>query len=323
MQQLRKAIGRDPQAARSTPDNDAITPSEPVRIAEAATDTSALPLSEAPPRRRRVHLSWSLRIGGAILLIYILIAVLSFFWTPYDPYEPGAGPGYAAPSLEFLLGTDRLGSDMLSRLMAGTRYDLGICIVAVAIALFFGSILGTIAGYYGGLTDTVILRIVEIFQAFPGILFAMLIVQAVGPGVVNVIAVLSFIGIPDYLRIARAEVRSRRDWQYAEAARLTGNRSWRVAFRHILPNSTGPLLAFTSINAAFVALVIASLGFLGIGLSPETPEWGNMIARGQDGVMTGQWWVSFFPGLAVLGMTGAFYLLGDAVSDLTDPRRRT
>lgn len=150
----------------------------------------------------------------------------------------------------------------------------------------------------------------------------MLVVQVVGPGIVNVILVLSFVHIPDYLRLARGEIRLRRDWQYAEAARMVGNRPWRVAFRHLLPNSIGPLLAFTSINAAFVALVTASLGFLGLGLSPNTPEWGAMIARGQDGIMTGQWWVSFFPGLAILGLTGAFYLLGDALADVADPRRR-
>lgn len=264
-----------------------------------------------------------MRIGLGILAVYVGVALLAMVWTPYDPYAPGIGDGYAAPSLAFPLGTDRLGSDMLSRLMAGARYDLGICLVAVALACVIGTVLGTIAGYYGGVVDIVILRLVEIFQAFPGLLFAMLVVQAVGPGVFNVVAVLTFVGIPEYLRLARAEIRQRRDWQYAEAARLVGNRSWRIAFRHLLPNSLGPVLAFTSINAAFVALVIAALGFLGIGLSPDTPEWGNMIARGQDGVMTGQWWVSFFPGLAILGMTASFYLLGDAVSDLTDPRRRT
>ncbi len=263
-----------------------------------------------------------MRIGIGVLAVYLAVALLSFFWTPYDPLAPGVGDGYAAPSLQFLLGTDRLGSDMLSRLMAGAKYDLGITLVSVSIALTVGTTLGVIAGYYGGVADTVILRSVEVFQAFPGLLFAMLVVKAVGPGIKNIILVLSFVGIPDYLRLARAEIRSRRTWQYAEAARMAGNRSWQVAFRHLLPNSAGPLLAFTSINAAFVALITASLGFLGLGLSPNTPEWGSMIARGQDGVTTGQWWVSFFPGLAILGMTGAFYLLGDAVSDLTDPRRR-
>ncbi len=275
-----------------------------------------------PTQRRRAPLSWSMRIGLALVCIYAGIAVLSFFWTPYDPLSPGIGDGYDPPSRMFLLGTDRLGSDMVSRLMAGARYDLGITVIAVSIALTAGTTIGVIAGYFGGILDTVVLRLVEVFQAFPGLLFAMLVVQAVGPGIINVILVLSFVGIPDYLRLARAEIHARRDWQYAEAARMVGNRPWRVAFRHLLPNSVGPLLAFTSINAAFVALVTASLGFLGLGLSPNTPEWGSMIARGQDGVMTGQWWVSFFPGLAILGLTGAFYLLCDALADITDPRRR-
>jgi peptide/nickel transport system permease protein len=272
--------------------------------------------------RRRPKLSWSMRIGAAVLIFYVAVALISLVWTPYDPLTPGIGDGYDAPSSAFLLGTDRLGSDMLSRLMVGARYNLGITLTAVAIALSVGTTIDVIAGYHGGAIDTVVLRAVEIFQAFPGLLFAMLVVQAVGPGIVNVILVLSFVGIPDYLRLARGEIHSRRSWQYAEAARMVGNPPWRVAFRHLLPNSIGPLLAFTSINAAFVALITASLGFLGLGLGPNTPEWGNMIARGQDGVMTGQWWVSFFPGLAILGLTGAFYLLGDAVSDLTDPRRR-
>jgi peptide/nickel transport system permease protein len=272
--------------------------------------------------RRRPKLSWSMRIGAAVLIFYVAVALISLVWTPHDPLTPGIGDGYDAPSSAFLLGTDRLGSDMLSRLMVGARYNLGITLTAVAIALSVGTTIGVIAGYHGGAIDTVVLRAVEIFQAFPGLLFAMLVVQAVGPGIVNVILVLSFVGIPDYLRLARGEIHSRRSWQYAEAARMVGNPPWRVAFRHLLPNSIGPLLAFTSINAAFVALITASLGFLGLGLGPNTPEWGNMIARGQDGVMTGQWWVSFFPGLAILGLTGAFYLLGDAISDLTDPRRR-
>ncbi len=285
--------------------------------------TVVLDSPKAVARRRRKPRSWwALRIGIGLLAFYAAVALISFGWTPYDPLTPGIGDGYDAPSWAFPLGTDRLGSDMLSRLMVGTRYDLGIAFVAVLISLTVGTTLGTLAGYQGGALDTVVMRGVEIFQAFPGLLFAMLVVQAVGAGIVNVILVLSFVGIPDYLRLARAEIHAKRDWQYAEAARLAGNLPWRVAFRHLLPNSVGPLLAFTSINAAFAALVTASLGFLGLGLGPNVPEWGNMIARGQDGVMTGQWWVSFFPGLAILGLTGGLYLLGDALSDLTDPRRR-
>ena len=154
------------------------------------------------------------------------------------------------------------------------------------------------------------MRAVEIFQAFPGLLFAMLVVQAVGAGIVNVILVLSFVGIPDYLRLARAEIHAKRDWQYAEAARMTGNLPWRVAFRHLLPNSVGPLLAFTSINAAFVGAGDREPRLPGPWPRTERAGWGNMIARGQDGVMTGQWWVSFFPGLAILGLTGGLLSAG-------------
>ncbi|GEP55107.1 ABC transporter permease [Reyranella soli] len=273
-------------------------------------------------RRRRPRSYWALRIGLGLLAFYVAVALISFVWTPYDPLTPGIGDGYDAPSWAFPLGTDRLGADMLSRLMVGARYDLGIAFAAVTIALTVGTVLGVLSGYHGGALDTAMMRGVEIFQAFPGLLFAMLVVQAVGAGIVNVILVLSFVGIPDYLRLARAEIQAKKTWQYAEAARMAGNLPWRVAFRHLLPNSVGPLLAFTSINAAFSALVTASLGFLGLGLGPNVPEWGNMIARGQDGIMTGQWWVSFFPGLAILGLAGGLYLLGDALADLTDPRRR-
>ena len=213
--------------------------------------------------RRRPKLSWSMRIGAGVLIFYVAVALISVVWTPYDPLTPGIGDGYDAPSSAFPLGTDRLGADMLSRLMAGARYNLGITLTAVAIAFCVGTTIGVIAGYYGGTIDTVALRAVEIFQAFPGLLFAMLVVQAVGAGIVNVILVMSFVGIPDYLRLARGEIQSRRSWQYAEAARMVGNPPWRVAFRHLLPNSIGPLLAFTSINAAFVALITASLGLPG------------------------------------------------------------
>ena len=209
-------------------------------------------------KKRRSRSYWALRIGIGLLVFYAAVAAVSFVWTPYDALTPGVGDGYDAPSWAFPLGTDRLGADMLSRLMVGARYDLGIAFTAVTIALTVGTVVGVLAGYHGGPLDIVVMRGVEIFQAFPGLLFAMLVVQAVGAGIMNVILVLSFVGIPDYLRLARAEIRAKKDWQYAEAARLAGNLPWRVAFRHLLPNSVGPLLAFTSINAAFAALVTAS-----------------------------------------------------------------
>jgi len=261
------------------------------------------------------------RIGVGLLAGYLVVAIISYFWTPFDPLGVG-GDVLVKPGIPYLFGTDRLGEDVFSRTMVATRYDLAITVASVGLALLLGTILGTIGGYYGKFWDGAIMRAIETFNAFPTLLFAMLIVSAVGPGILNIIVVLAFVGLPSYLRLARAEVMSRKTWQFAEAARMVGCRSWRVAFRHLLPNSIGPLLAFTAVNAAWVALITASLGYLGIGLQPGVPEWGSMIANGQDGIITGQWWVSFFPGMAILGMTGSLYLLGDGLGDRFDPRRR-
>jgi peptide/nickel transport system permease protein len=273
--------------------------------------------------RRRLPPAGALgfRIGVGLLAGYLVVAIISYFWTPFDPLGVG-GDVLVKPGTPYLFGTDRLGEDVFSRTMVATRYDLAITVASVGLALVFGTILGTIGGYYGKFWDGAIMRAIETFNAFPTLLFAMLIVSAVGPGILNIIVVLAFVGLPSYLRLARAEVMSRKTWQFAEAARMVGCRSWRVAFRHLLPNSIGPLLAFTAVNAAWVALITASLGYLGIGLQPGVPEWGSMIANGQDGIITGQWWVSFFPGMAILGMTGSLYLLGDGLGDRFDPRRR-
>ncbi|WP_432519025.1 ABC transporter permease [Kineococcus sp. SYSU DK006] len=266
--------------------------------------------------------SVSVRVGLGILAVYLFIAVTAMFWTPHDPSQLGTGGSYLPPSRQFWLGTDRLGSDIASRLMAATRLDLVIIVCAVGIALVVGTVLGTVAGFFGGLVDTVVMRLLEVFQAFPTLLLAMLVVSAVGPGTLNLVFIMAFVGMPPYLRLTRAEVLTRRTWQFTEAARLVGNRPLGVAFRHVLPNSLAPVLAYTSINAAWVALLTASLGFLGLGLTPGTAEWGGMVARGQDAIMTGQWWISFFPGIAIVGLAGACYLLGDGLTDHLNPRRR-
>jgi ABC-type dipeptide/oligopeptide/nickel transport system permease subunit len=284
------------------------------------------PEAAVPSRRRR--LTWiprnlSLAVGGTILSLYLLVAFISFFWTPFSPTQTGEGPVYLPPNSQFWMGTNELGQDVFSQIMAGTRLDLGIAAAAVSISSVCGTFLGVLAGYYRGKVDAFILRITEIIQSFPSLLLAMLMVRAIGPGVLDIILVLAFVGVPNYLRLSRAEIMTRRSWQYAEAARMVGSGSMRVAFRHLLPNSTNALYAFTTIDAAFVVLSTASLGFLGLGLVPGTPEWGSMVAQGRDSIVTGDWWVSFFPGLAILGLTCAFYFLGDAISDLTDPRRRT
>jgi peptide/nickel transport system permease protein len=294
-------------------------------IADAVALVTSPPGQQTHGRRRRltrIPRSLSLRVGLVIVGLFVLVAVVSAIWTPYNPQAPAEGLPYLAPGAKFLMGTDQLGEDILSRVMAGTRLDLGIALAAVAVAMVVGTFLGLLAGFFRGWVDTVILRITEMVQAFPALLLAMLTVEAVGAGVKNIILVMAFVGFPDYLRLVRAEVLTRRTWQFTEAARLAGGHSWRIAFRHLLPNSIGPLLAFTSVNAAWVVLTTASLGFLGLGLAPGTPEWGSMVAAGSDGIMTGSWWPTFFPGLAIVILAAAFYFIGDAISDLNDPRRR-
>lgn len=272
-------------------------------------------------RRLRVPLprSGSMTTGIAVVAAMAAVAVVSRFWTPYDPTASGVGLPYLAPSRLHLFGTDRVGADVFSRTMAATTTDVGITVAAVAIAFTIGTVLGALAGYFGGALDIVTMRLMEIMQAFPSLLLAMLMVAAVGSGITNVIVVVSIIGIPNYVRLVRAEILSKKNWQFAEAAKMVGNSPIRVLFRHLLPNSMRPLIAFSSINASWVAIIVASLGFIGLGIEPGSAEWGSMISRGQDAILSGQWWISTFPGIAIFVLSGAFYLIGDG---LTDPESK-
>lgn len=266
--------------------------------------------------------SLSFQVGALILLAYLAVALIGPRLAPYPPEQTLVGAPFTEPGAEHWFGTDRVGADVFSRTVAATALDLRITLIAVTIALVTGTALGTITGYLGGVVDVTIMRLLEVVQAFPTLLLAMIVVQAVGPGEQNVVTVLAFIGLPYYARLVRAEILSKRNWQFAEAARMVGNPPVRVAFRHLLPNALGPVFAYASVNAAWVVLVTASLGFLGIGIEPGRAEWGSMISRGQPQIMTGEWWISFFPGLAVLGLTAGFYLIGDGIRDVLDPRSR-
>ena len=261
--------------------------------------------------------SKSLTAGTIIVGIFILIALLAKFITTYDPGAVLTGAPLSGLSGEHWFGTDKVGSDVFSKTIAATALDLRITVSAVVTALVAGVVLGTVAGYYAGIVDLVLLRLLEILQSIPTLLLAMM-----GPGEANVVVVMAFIGMPYYARLVRAEILTKRTWEFAEAARMVGGSAMRVAFRHLLPNSLSPVLAYASVNAAWVVLVTAALGFLGIGIEPGTAEWGSMIARGQTEIITGEWWVSVFPGLFVLILTAGFYLLGDGVRDVMDPRSR-
>lgn len=262
----------------------------------------------------------SMRLGLAVVGFLVLIAIVSIFWTPYDPMATQVGPVYGAPGAGHWFGTDRVGSDIFSRVMAGTRTDVGITLTAVAISFVTGTFLGSISGFFGGWVDTLISRLTEVMQAFPTLLLAMLIVAAVGPGIRNVIIVVAIVGIPDYLRLSRAEILSKKHWQFAEAGQMVGNPPLRLLFRHLVPNSMLPLIAYSSINASWVTGLVASLGFLGLGIEPSSAEWGAMIARGEDSIVSGEWWISFFPGVAIFVLATAFYLIGDGIAQRRDKR---
>jgi peptide/nickel transport system permease protein len=267
-----------------------------------------------------IRQSVSLEVGLVVLGLYALAAVVGVIYTPYRPESTFVGQRFEPPSATFWFGTDRLGQDVFSRTLAAAALDMRITFAAVVLSLAIGVTVGAVIGYVGGGLDFLVMRLLEIKAAFPGLIFALMIVAVIGPGELNVIIVLAFAGFPFYARLVRAELLSRKTWQYAEAARLVGCSPMRVAFRHLVPNSIGPALAYTSVNAASAILTIASLGFLGVGLQPGTAEWGAMIARGQPQVITGQWWISFFPGLALLVLTAGFYLVGDGLRDVLDPR---
>lgn len=265
--------------------------------------------------RTRLARSYSLRAGLAVLGVFILMALVSHIWTPYPPLADNVGLPFTPPNVHHLFGTDRLGGDIFSRTLAAASTDVGITVAVVAIALVVGTVWGSVAGFYGGPFDTATMRFLEMMNSFPPLLLAMLVIAVAGTGILNVILVVSLLPLPDYVRLARAEIMTKKTWQFAEAARMVGLRPRGVLFRHLVPNSMRPPLTFASINASWVTATVGALGFLGLGIQPGSAEWGSMIASGQDAVIAGQWWISFFPGLAIFLLAAAFHLIGDGLAD--------
>jgi peptide/nickel transport system permease protein len=276
--------------------------------------------STRPRRRdREGGLRWrgiphSLQAGVILSGTLIIVSIAARVWTPYSPTQTAVGPPFASPNGRFWFGTDQVGSDVFSRTVAAGLTDIGITLIGVAVSFLIGTFFGAIAGYAGGLADMVTMRTTEILQSFPALLLAMLLVSVLGGGITNVVVVVAIPGMPGYLRLARAEVMSKKSLEFADAARLMGNRPSAVLFRHLVPNSLAPVISFSAINASWVAIIVSSLGFIGIGIEPGTPEWGSMISSGKD--QMDAWWVTFFPGFAILILASAFFLLGDGISDL-------
>ena len=258
-----------------------------------------------------------------LLLVFVVLAVFGAWIAPYDPLASDAPHRLEPPSRAHWFGTDQVGRDILSRVIVATRLDLAISLSAVALSFALGSLAGACAGFYGGWTERIVSRVVDTIMAFPLFVLAMGIIAAVGTTVANIVYATAIINFPFYARMARAEVNVRREAGFVEAARLAGNSSARILAVHIFPNCLPPMTVQASLNMGWAILSAAGLSFIGLGVRPPTPEWGIMVADGAAFIVSGEWWVAFFPGLALMLAVFAFNLLGDGLRDLIDPRRRT
>jgi peptide/nickel transport system permease protein len=259
-------------------------------------------------------------VGLLILMAWIAIAVLAPILAPHDPVEVRLDDRMRQPGPGRWLGTDYYGRDILSRIIFGARYDLLIALFAVGVAAGVGAPLGIMAGYWGGRFDHVVMRLMDIVIAFPGLVLAMALASVLGPGLEKAILALAVVGVAGYARIGRASTLTVREEVYVEAARALGAIDLKILARHVVPNVVSPVMVRATLGMGFTVLLAASLSFIGLGAQPPTPEWGAMINEGRNQLITGQWWVSTFPGLAIMSLVLGFNLLGDGIRDVLDPR---
>ena len=261
-----------------------------------------------------------LAVYGALTLLLILVAVFAPYITPYDPYEQDLGNALLAPCREYLLGTDRYGRDMLSRVIMGARSSISSAVLLVVIITVAGSIVGILCGYCQGKLDFFLMRLSDIFLAFPGMVFAIAAASVMSGGIMNAVAALAFISWPKYARIARSQVLTIKNAPYISAARLAGSGTGKIILKHIVPNIAGPVIVTAVLDIGTMMMEIAGLSFLGLGATPPTAEWGSMMSNGRSMLQTSPW-VILAPGCAIFLTVMVFNLLGDTVRDILDPRQ--
>ena len=262
-------------------------------------------------------------VAAGLFGLFVLLALIGPWIVPYDPLASDAAATLKPPSAAHWFGTDALGRDIFSRTIAATRLDLGIAVSAVVLSFVIGISLGLMAGYFGGWWDLGVTRLSDTIMAFPLFVLAMGIVAALGNTVGNIVLATAVINVPFYVRVARAETNIRRNAGFVEAARLAGNGEWRILAVHLFPNILPPAAVQVSLNMGWAILNAAGLSFIGLGVRPPTPEWGILVAEGAQFIVSGEWWVSFFPGAVLMLAVFSFNLLGDALRDIFDPRKRT
>jgi peptide/nickel transport system permease protein len=258
-------------------------------------------------------------VAFALIAVFALCALLAPLLAPYDPLLQDLGLRLRPPSPEHWLGTDSLGRDILSRILYGARISLLVGVVVVVSAGVVGTAIGLIAGYVGGFVDDALMRLTEVFLAFPALILAMAIAGALGPSLTNAIIAIAAVTWAVYARLTRGQILSLRRREFVEAARAMGASRTRIVVRHLLPNALAPLMIQASFDLGGSIIAAAGLSFIGFGAQPPTPEWGVMISEGRNYIST-QPWLSLFPGLAILLAVGSFNLLGDGLRDAFDPR---
>lgn len=256
-------------------------------------------------------------IYGSVLAVLVVLSLFAPYIAPYDPIQISM-EGRKSPNVDHIFGTDRLGRDILSRIIYGTKYSLSIGLMSVSIGLIFGTTMGVLSAYYGGLVDTIIMRFIDALLAFPGILLALVVIAVLGPGLFNVMLAVGISTVPEYARLARGKVLSVMQLEYIEAIHSIGGSNIRVILKHILPNISAPITILATLQVGNAILVGSGLSFLGMGAQPPTPEWGLMTAEGRS-YMSQAWWISTFPGIAILITVISINQFGDGLREAIDP----
>lgn len=285
----------------------------------SAATTGLRPLARAKGAGRRSPMA----AAGLLLLgAFAMLSILHPWLMPYDPVAADTSAILQAPSAAHWFGTDANGMDVFSRVIYGAIYAFGIAFPAVAVAMLIGVPVGLLTGYLGGWADEVLMRGFDAMRVFPSIILALAVVAAAGPSLFNVVIVLGVLDAPVFARLVRAEVLALRAGGFMESAIAAGNPLGRLLFVHLMPNTLQGTLAQAAVRAAWAVRIATTLAFLGLGIQPPTPEWGTMIRQGAEYMVTGQWWIGVFPGIALILLSLGLNLAGDGIADLMDRRRR-
>jgi peptide/nickel transport system permease protein len=282
-----------------------------------------VPASRQSPWARSVRMLVHNRMamaGAAIILFWIVAAVAAPFIAPYDALEQHIEERLSPPSARYLFGTDELGRDIFSRVVYGARISLPVGLIVILFSMVAGALMGAVAGFLGGIPDTLIMRLADITLAFPSIVLALAIASVLGPSLKNALIAMILVWWPEYARLMRGQVLTIKSNEYVTAARAIGVPGRRILGRHIAPNASAPIVVKASLDAGSAILTITALSFIGLGAVPPTPEWGAMISMGRFKFY--DWWLTAFPGLAVLSVVLGFNFLGDGLRDAFDPRLR-